>query len=300
MPATEEKVNTTLREVIGESVAQTQKKSDDKSSQQTQSGEKREFIAGIDVSDIPDNMTKSEFKELFGKKAKLLDDGYVPKFKEVAEFKKERDAIVSLGVSPQEAARIIREAVENKKNETKGEVKKEIRRELKALEDEAPDMETRRGVERLGKVILQEVDESPTVKELRERLDKAEKALGYVQNKTVQSRVDSLTEALDDLKGKKFDPDFIEKHREKVIENGKLYLDASVHKILQVIADPEEYDEALLKTKKKEESKERNIKEKLNANDSASSGVTGSDKQFDVKSNTWKNTLRHVFANQKR
>ena len=294
------KVNTTLREVIGGSFdTQTQKKSDDSKSQQTDSGDKREFVAGIDVSDIPDNMSKSEFKEYLAKKGKLLEDGYVPKFKEVAEYKKERDAMLALGLTTQEAGKIIREHIAARDNKNKSDVKQDLKSEIDQLKEEAPDLETRKGVERLERIIKQLSKESPEFKELKERLDKAEKALGYVQNKTITSRVESLNKDLDELSGERFDKDFIEKYREKVITIGKQYPDASVRELIKAAATSDDYDEALLKTKKKEESKERNIKEKINANDSASSGVTGKEKEMDVKKTSMKQLLSHVFTQKK-
>jgi hypothetical protein len=297
---TETKVDKTLREVIGDSVSsQTQKKSEDNKSEQTQSGGKPEFVSGIDVSDIPDNMTKQEFKDYLAKKGKLLEDGYVPKFKEVAEFKKERDAIVALGVSPTEAAKIIRDAVANKANENKGDIKKEIKREIDQLKDEAPDLDTRKGIERLERIINEESKNSPAYKELIERLDRAEKALGYVQNKTISSRVESLNEALDKLSGDTYDKAFIDKYREAIIEEGKKFPDAPVKKILHVLADPDELNEAILKTKSKEQTKENRLKEKINANDSASSGVTGSGQQVDVKKHTLKNLISQVMSQKK-
>jgi tetrahydromethanopterin S-methyltransferase subunit G len=296
MPET--KVDTTLREVIGDSV-QTREKSEDKDSQQTKSGDKREFISGIDVSDIPDNMTKQEFKDFLAKKGKLLEDGYTPKFKQVAEYVKEKESLTALGVTPQEASKIIREAIAARDNKSKTDVKQDIKREIDQLKDEAPDLETRKGVERLERIIMELSKSSPEYKELKERLDRAEKALGYVQNKTITSRVESLNEALDKLSGEKFDKDFIEKYREKAIEEGKKYPDAPLSKILQVITDPDDYDSALLKTKKKEEVKESRIKEKINANDSASSGVTGKEKDIDVKSMSLKQVIRHAFSQKK-
>lgn len=296
----EQKVNQTLREVIGESVnTQTQKKSEDTNSQQTQSGEKREFISGIDVSDIPDNMTKQEFKEFLNKKGKLLEDGYTPKFKEVAEYKKERDNLTALGVTPQEAAKIIREAVANKNNESKTEVKKEIKREIDQLKEEAPDLETRKGIERLERIIMELSKNSPEYKELKERLDKAEQSLGYVSQRELTNRADSLNEALDKLSDTRFDRAFIDKNREAIIAEGKKFPNAPLNKIIQVVTDADEYADAILKTAKKESNDKNRLKEKLNANDSASSGVTGSEKQFDVNKNSLKNTLRHVFSQKK-
>lgn len=294
MPATEEKVNTTLREVIGDSVHQTQKKSDDNKSQQTESGAKREFISGVDVTDIPDNMTKAEFKDFLAKKGKLLEDGYTPKFKEIAEYKKERDEFVKLGITTQKAREIILESL--KSNDTKKEVKQELKREIDMLKEEAPDLETRKGVERLERIIMELSKSSPEYKELKARLDQAEKALGYVQSKTITSRVDSLNEALNKLSGEKFDKDFIEKYRDKIIEEGKKYPDADVRKIIQVISDPDDYNDAILKTVKKESSEKSRLKEKLNASDSTSSGVTGSEKQVDIKNTSLKNVLRQVFT----
>jgi tetrahydromethanopterin S-methyltransferase subunit G len=294
MPATDEKVNTTLREVIGDTVTQASRKSDDKNSQQTDSGAKREFISGIDVTDIPDNMTKAEFKDFLAKKGKLLEDGYTPKFKEIAEFKKERDEIVKLGVTPQKAREIILESLKN--NETKGDVKKELKREIDQLKEEAPDLETRKGVERLERIIMELSKSSPEYKELKDRLDKAEKALGYVTNKTLQTRTESLNEALDKLSGEKFDKNFIEKYRERIIDEGKKYPDADVKKIIQVISDPDDYNDAILKTKKQEETKKERLKEKINASDSTSSGVTGSEKAVDLKNTSLKNVLRQVFT----
>lgn len=294
----DEKVNQTLKEVIGNN-AQAQKKSEDKNSEQTQSGEKPEFVSGIDVSDIPDNMTKAEFKEFLAKKGKLLEDGYVPKFKQVAEYAKERDALTALGVTPQEASKIIREAVNNKANENKVEVKKEIKREIDQLKEEAPDLETRKGIERLERVVMELSKSSPEYLELKDRLDKAEKALGYVSQRELTSRADSLNEALDKLSDTRFDKAFIDKNREIIIEEGKKFPNAPINKIIQVVTDADEYADAILKTAKKESSEKNRIKEKINANDSASSGVTGSEKQFDVSKNSWKSTLRHVFAQNK-
>lgn len=294
MPPVDEKINTTLREVIGDSINQAGKKSDDNKSQHTQTGEKREFIAGIDISDLPDNLSRADLKGLLEKKAALLESGYQGKFKEIAEFKKERDAIVALGVTPQKASEIIKDALKN--SDSKLEVKKELKRELEQLRDEAADQETRKGVDRLGRVVHEEVENSPGYKKLLERLEKAEKALGYVQNKTIQSRVESLNESLTSLSGEKFDKDFIEKYREKVVENGKAYPDATVHKILQVIADPEEYDDALLKSKKKEEVKKSRLDEKIRASDSASAGVTGQNQEIDVKKVSLKGLIRQVMT----
>jgi hypothetical protein len=299
MPATEEKVNTTLREVIGESVNQTQKKSDDKSSSQTESGKKPEFISGIDVSDLPDNMTKEELKGLLAKKGKLLEDGYQVKFKEVAEYKKEKDNLIAQGITPAEAGQIVRDAIANKKNQTTTEVKKELRREIDILKDEAPDLETRKGVERLEKIVMELSKSSPEYKELKERLDRAEKALGSYQNKTIATRVESLNEALDKLSGEKYDKDFIEKYRDKIIEEGKKYPEADVKKIIKVITDPDEETDAILRTKDKEVKKERSVKEKINANDSSSSGVTGSEKNIDVQKVSLKGLIRQVMTQKK-
>ena len=294
----ETKVDQTLREVIGTSVnKQTQEKSTVDNSQQTQSGEKREFISGIDVSDLPDNLTKSELKELLAKKGKLIEDGYQGKFKEIAEYKKERDALLAQGVSIKDAARIIQDAI--KKTDTKTEAKTEIKREIDSLKEEAPDAETRKGVERLEKVIKELAPDSPAFKELKKDIDEIKKSLNYVANKTIASRVDNLNESLDKLSGEKFDKDFIEKYREKIIEEGKKFPDAPINKIIQVITDPDDYDAALLRTKKKEETKERSVKEKINANDSASSGVTGSDKQPDVKKVSVKGLLSHLMSQKK-
>lgn len=293
MPATEEKVNTTLREVIGESVNnQTQKKSDDNKSEQTQSGRKPEFVSGVDVSDMPDNLTRSEAKGWIEKKAKLLEEGYQSKFKNVAELAKVQDELRTLGVSAQDARRIINDAVAS--NKTVKEAAKEVKREIEKLEEEAPDNETRQGVKRLGKVVQEEVENSPAYKKLLERLDKAEKTLGYVNQREATTRKESLNEALDKLKGEKFDDDFIEKYREKIVEEGIKFPNAPVNKILQVVTDPDDYDSALLKTKNKEVKKESRIKEKINANDSASSGVTGSEKHIDVRNTSWKSLLRQV------
>lgn len=292
--AVEEKVNQTLREVIGESVNhQTHKKSDDNKSEQTQSGGKPDFVSGIDVSDLPDNLTKTELKELLAKKGKLIEDGYQVKFKEVAEYKKERDALLAQGVSIKDAAKIIREAVAN--SDTKSEAKREIKREIDSLKDEAPDTETRKGVERLERVIKELSTDSPAYKELKKDLDEVKKALGYVQNKNIASRVESLNQSLDKLSGDKFDSKFIEKYRELIVEEGKKFLDAPINKIIQVISDPEDYDSALLRTKTKEINKENRMKEKINANDSASSGVTGTDKKIDVKNVSLKGLLRQVM-----
>lgn len=291
----ESKVDQTLREVIGSSVNnQAQEKSNVNNSEQTQAGEKPEYVSGIDVSKIPDNMTKSEFKEFLAQKGKLLEDGYQGKFKEIADYKKERDALLAQGVSIKDAAKIIREAVSN--TDTKTEAKKEIKREIDALKDEAPDVDTRKGVERLERVIKELAPDSPEFKELKKEISEIKKALGYFQNKNTQSRVDNVNESLNKLSGEKFDKDFIEKYRDKAIEEAKKYPDAPLNKILQVISDPDDYDSALLKTKNQEQKKENRIKEKINANDSASTGVTGSSKQFDVKKSSLKDTILHAFT----
>jgi hypothetical protein len=300
MPVDEQKVNTTLREVIGESVgSQTQKKSDDNKSTQTDSGDKREFVSGLDVSDVPDNMSKSEFKEYLAKKGKLLEDGYQSKFKGVAELARVQDELKQLGVSAQEAKKIINDAIANKNNTSLKDVTKEVKREIDALKDEAPDMETRKGVERLEKVIKELSVDSPAYKELKKDIEDIKKGLGFVQKKNIDSRIESITSSLDSLKGEKFDGDFIEKYRDKVVELGKQYPEASVRELIKAASTADDYDDALLKTKKQEQTKENRIKEKLNANDSASSGVTGKEKQLDVRKTGMKDLLSHVFAGKK-
>jgi hypothetical protein len=298
MPTAETAVDKTLREVIGESVnTQTQKKSSDPDSTQTKAGDKREFVSGLDVSEIPDNMTKAEFKEFLAKKGKLLEDGYQNKFKEVAALKKQQENLLSHGLTPEEAGKIVMDAINNRKNTNLSDVKNEIkRREIEILKEEAPDLDTRKGVDRLGKIVHEEVSESPAYKELRERLEKAEKALGYYSQATQNSRVENLNKALDELSGSFYDKNFIDNNRDKIIAEGKKFPDAPVKKIIAVISDPDELHEAILKTKNKNESKESRIKEKINANDSASSGVTGSDRQIDIKKVSLKGLLSQVMS----
>lgn len=294
---TETTVDKTLREVIGNSVTQTQEKSNVNNSEQTETGRKPEYVSGIDVSDMPDSLTKSEAKDWLAKKGKLIEDGYQVKFKEISEFKKERDAIVALGVTPARAAEIIRNAV--KTTETKTEAKTEIKREIDSLKDEAPDVDTRRGVERLEKVIKELAPDSPAFKELQKEIAEIKKALGFVQNKTMQSRVESLNGSLDSLKGERFDGDFIEKYRDKVVELGRQYPEATTRELIKAASTADDYDDAILKTKETKQKTESRIKEKINANDSASSGVTGSEKKVDVQKVSLKGLIRQVMT-QKR
>ena len=80
-------VQDTLREVIGETVSSPDKTSSTETkesapvgtSAETKSGEPaKEYVSGIDLSDIPEQ-DRPRIKELFSKKAKLLEDGYQAK-----------------------------------------------------------------------------------------------------------------------------------------------------------------------------------------------------------------------------
>lgn len=294
-------VNKTLREVIGESVNnQAHKKSDDKSSgnsEQTQSGEKPEFVSGIDISDIPEP-DRARFKEKLEKKAKLLEDGYQLKFKEIAGFKKERDDLKKLGLSDEEATKVLREHLSKKTDPSKTtDVKKDAKRLIDQMKEEAPDLETRKGLEKLEGIIL----ELTNIKEIKDKVDQMEKLMGYVNNREISSREDNINKALDGLEDK-YGKTLIDKYREDVVKQGKNYTDADkkVKNILHAIVDPDELEQAILETKKVENKKDNRQKEKINAIDSSSSGQSGSSKDtVDIRKSSLKSIIASVISKKK-
>mgnify|MGYP001583588945 FL=1 len=106
---------------------------------ETKSGETAEYVSGIDISDIPEQ-DRPRIKDLLSKKAKLLEDGYQGKFKEVAEFKNAQEELVKAGLTTAEARDVLIKHIEQKRNPQPATTteKKDALKTLDKLINEAP------------------------------------------------------------------------------------------------------------------------------------------------------------------
>lgn len=289
MPDTATKtLRETLREVIGEPVKTSstetnQGLSSDKSAE-TKSGDTPEFVKGVDISKLPE-AERPIARKILEEKGGLLEEGYRTKFQEVAILKKQKQALLEAGISEQEAFDVLSKHLESKNT---GSVKKEASKLIDKLKSEAPDLETRKGLENLENIIL----DLTNVNDLRKEISDLKNRFGFFQNTAVNTRQQSLSTSLGSLK-KEYGEELIDKYHEEIVKQGLTYPDADPERLLHAIADPKELKQALLSnTTKKQERKE----EKLNAISSPGSGITNVGDTVDIKKTPLKSILNAVFV----
>ncbi len=251
---------------------------------ETQSGGTPEYVNGVDISTFPEQERPTARKAL-EEKGKLLDAGYQKKFQEISQFKKQREEILSLGISENEAVQVLRDHVASKT--TAKDAKKEAVRVIDQLKESAPDLETRKGLDNLENIIM----ELTNIGDIKKKLDQLESYVKHSQGREFQSREQSLGVALDSLTGK-YGKSVVDKYREEVIKQGLAYPDADPKRLLHAIADPEELEQAILSNGTKKDERKQ---EKINAVSSPGSGMTSPLQTIDVKKTPMKGILSQVF-----
>ncbi len=289
MPAEDKNLNQTIKEAIGQahgtSTATLEKTGQELSkgtTGETQSGGTPEYVNGVDISSYPEQ-ERTVARKALEEKGKLLETGYQKKFAEIAEFKKQREEILGLGISENEAVQVLRDHVASKTNAK--DAKKEASRVIDQLMESAPDLETRKGLENLQSIIK----EMTNIDAINKKLADLE---GYVkrnQNREFVTREQSLNTSLDSLK-KEYGSEIVEKYAEDIIKQGLVYTDAPPDRLLHAIADPTELKQALLSNSSK--NGETRKQEKINAVSSPSSGMTSPAATVDVR----KLSMKDIFS----
>jgi len=250
---------------------------------ETQSGGTPEYVNGVDISAFPEQERPIARKAL-EEKGKLIEKGLQSKFQEIAEFKRQREEILRLGISESEAAQIIKDHVASKT--TAKDAKKEASRVIDQLKETAPDLETRKGLENLEKIIL----ELTNINDIRKELDQLKGYVQHAQGREFQTREQSVSNALNALSSK-YGNEVIERYREDVIKQGLAFPDVDVKRLLHAIADPEELEQALLSNSVKKEERKQ---EKINAVSSPGSGMTMPAQTIDVRNTSFRGLLSQI------
>lgn len=289
MPVDDKNLSQTIREAIGQAhgtptatLEQPGKELTLGTSGETQSGGTPEYVNGVDISTYPEQ-ERTVARRVLEEKGKLLEKGYQPKFAEIADFKRQREEILRMGISESEAVEAIRSHVASKTNAK--DAKKEVSRVIDQLKDSAPDLETRKGLENLENIIKELTNIDDIKKELAD-------LKGYVnqsRGRDFQTREQLLNSTLDTLTGE-YGSEFINKYRENVVKEGLKYTDADPEQLLGAIANPKELKQAILSNGTKKEDVRKT--EKLNAVSSPSSGMTSPAATVDVR----KMSMKDIFS----
>lgn len=283
----------TIRQVMGEPTQaasdQTQSQTGKELSVATATGEPKsgvtpEYVNGVDISTFPEQ-ERPIARKVLEEKGKLLEKGYQPKFAEIAEFKKQREALLSLGINENQAVDIIREHIASKTNAK--DAKKEVSRVIDQLKDSAPDLETKKGLENLENIIK----ELTNIDEIKKELADLKGYVNHSRGREFQTREQSLGAAMDALVGD-YGQEFIDKYRENVVREGLKYVDADPEQLLGAIANPKELKQAILSNSTKKEDTRK--QEKINAVSSPGSGMTSPTAVLDTKKMSMKDIFRQI------
>lgn len=256
---------------------------------QTQSDGKPEFVSGVDISTFSEQERPIARKAL-AEKAKLLEDGFQSKFKEIAQFKKQREEILSLDISENEAVQVLRDYVASKTNAK--DAKKEASRMIDQLKESAPDLETRKGLENLENIVM----ELTNIKDIQKKLDSLESYVRHSQGRESQTREQSLNSAMDSL-STEYGKEFIDKYRDVVVKEGMKYADADPEQLLGAIANPKELKQAFLSNLPKVDERKQ---EKINAISPSSSGMTSPTQTIDIRKTSMKGIMAQIIASTKK
>lgn len=295
MPATDDKtLSQTIRQVMTEQPKAASEAAPVQAAEgistgttgETQSGGTPEYVSGVDISTMPEQ-ERTIARKVLAEKAKLLEDGYQSKFKEVASFKKQREEMLSLGISENEAVEAIRNHVASKTNAK--DAKKEASRVIDKLKESAPDLETRKGLDNLENIIM----ELTNINDIKKQLSDLQNYVQYNRGKETQTREQSLTTTLDTLSGE-YGKQFIDKYRESVVKEGLKYIDADPEQLLNAIANPKELKQAILSNSVKKEDVRK--QEKINAVSTPSSGITNTPDTIDIRKSSLKSIMAQAFA----
>ena len=288
-------VQDTLREVIGETVSSPDKTSSTETkesapvgtSAETKSGEPaKEYVSGIDLSDIPEQ-DRPRIKELFSKKAKLLEDGYQAKFKGVAALAKAQQDMEAMGLQVDEAREVLTKHLESKKGKVSESDKSKSLRTLDRLIDNASDADQKAALTQMRTI----VEEETGIKAINERLDRFEKFYQVSAIESANKRQGQLDTEMKSLEGQ-YGTELIGKYREDILKHG-MPTNNTARRLLHAIAEPEEIEQAIL-ANKTNKGVNRISEDKLNAISSNSSGITGSKEHLDTKKLGFKDIFREL------
>jgi hypothetical protein len=292
MPNDGKTLNATLREVIGENVTSNDVKQEgipenkiSGSATDTKSGEPaREYVSGIDVSDIPEQ-DRPRIKELLTKKAKLLEDGYNPKFQKVAALAKAQEDLEKLGLNVDEARDVLIKHLETKKGVKPSEQAKNIRT-LDKLIESSSDPEQKAALSQMRNIINEETG----IKELTDKLERLDKFYSYQASELVGKRQGELEGELKQLESE-YGSDVIEKYKDDVIKHG-VNSKAKAEDLLYAIAGSAVIKESILKSKQQGKLL---TEDKRNAISSTNSGITGSHENLDTKKMNYKGLFHELI-----
>ena len=289
----------TLQETVGEVVGKPEANKDSETTEpkegiaqetqsgETKSGEKPEYVSGIDISDIPEQ-DRAKFKEKLALKAKLLEDGYQPKFQEVAQLKKAQEELVKMGLSVDEAYDVLAKHIEQRRNpKVTTEKKKEAVKILDNLLENAP-YEQKPALEQMRQIILEETN----IGELRKEISDLKTTIKEIQGESVSTKQSKANQFIDDLSSK-YPKELVEKYRANMVDAHLRYR-IPLSRILQSVVPLEELEQAILTKGKKPLTKEK--KEAIFSNPS---GVTTPAEKIDIKSKSLKGVIADLLNPKK-
>lgn len=256
---------------------------------ETKAGEtaQPDYESGIDFSDIPEQ-ERAKVKEKFKLKAKLLEDGYQAKFKEVATFKKAQEELVKMGLSTDEAYDVLVKHIETKRNPQKTtEQKKEAVRTLDKLINDSPS-DQRSALEQMRQIILEETEVGELKKQIGE-LTGLVKMLSGKHQENRRSEVNSELDKLSEVYGK----EVVDKYRDTVLDISMRFPNESIKKILFHEAS-DDLEKSFLEKKEKKENKQPLTQEKKNAISSSGSGVSGAGEMIETKGKSFAQLIKDV------
>jgi len=264
-------------------------------SAETKAGETADYVSGIDISDIPEQ-DRPRIKELLEKKAKLLEDGYQPKFQEVAQLKKAQEDLVKMGLSVDEAYGVLDKHVKQRNNpQVTTEKKKEAVKVLDKLLERAADYDNdgkptgqRQSLEQMRQIILEETN----VGELKKEIGDLKTLVKELSGDNVNTKQTKANQFIDELSST-YPKELVEKYRANMVDAHLRYR-IPLKRMLQSVVPLDELEQAILKRGKKPLTQAK--KEAISSNPS---GVTSPTEQIDVKSKSWKDTISTLLKAKK-
>ncbi len=288
MPADDKNLSQTIKEAIGQAHGTPAAKLEVTGQElslgtagETQSGGTPEYVNGVDISSFPEQERPIARKAL-EEKGKLLDAGFQKKFQEVSQFKKQREEILSLGISENEAVQVLRDHVASRTNAK--DAKKESSKLIDQLIESASDLETRKGLENLKAIIKEQTN----IDDIKKQLSDLQSYVDNSKGREFQSRENTLNSSLDSLR-KEYGAGIVDKYGEDIIKQGLAFPNATPERLLHAIADPSELKQSLLSNSNK--NGEIRKQEKINAVSSPSSGMTSPAATLDVR----KMSMKDIF-----
>lgn len=284
----------TLQDTIGEALKETTKTSKaseieteegiskEAATGETKTGETPEYVAGIDISDIPEQ-DRPKFREKLSLKAKLLEDGYQVKFKEVAQFKKAQDELIRMGLTTDEAYDVLVKHIEQKRNpQTSTTQKKEAVKVLDRLIEQA-DYQQKPTLEQMRQIILEETEADKLRKEIKDLTI----LVNELRGESVISKKTKVEQYLDSVSDK-FGKELIDKYKDNFID-AHLNYKIPLEKLITAVIPFEELEQAILSKGKKQLTQE-----KKEAISSKPSGITSSEK-IDTKNESLSSLIGKVI-----